>query len=197
MSTLIVDEIVSVGAVDTGDNPKANILFWKKRGKESAIVASASADSAGLPEEQGMPLDIEKASPEQLRGLVVKQREQLAAEFAKRRDAEFIAKVKDTAGLETLLGGKAEDLGPALRRLDDAAPDAFAQVWEPLAAAAAKFTKSALLKELGGSDTLNPDTAKAAYIAKKKEAGDTRPDSELAAEFWRENPDMRLRSREV
>ena len=175
---LHVTDIVSIGAVDKGDNPESWITMFKRKKANAvsveqtqrddmtfdvsalpdeaqehiaklvadgeALTAAIAAQEAKIveltPVEDPAETEIEKASDE-VQALIAKQREQLdeqaeslKVEVAKRRDTEFIAKIQKDNLVELL--GKAEEVGPVLRELSDAAPEAFDKIYPAFVAAA-------------------------------------------------------------
>lgn len=231
--TLFVKDIVSIGAVDAGDNPEAEIVFWKRRKKQTASSGETketsmigSFDLTGLPDEtrDGLIAEfeklqaerdaaiaavppaeepIEKAIDPELADLVAKHQAELAekdaelqVEIVKRRDAETVLKVRED-GLEDLLG-PAETVGPQLRTLQDAAPDAFATVYGNLLAAAQRVDLSKAFEEIGASEGEVDAIAKRdAYVAKRRADGDYTSDIyKLRKEFWEAHPELVAESRE-
>jgi hypothetical protein len=226
--TLFVKEITSIGAVDSGDNPEADIVFWKKASAASAEQAgSTDMDLASLPEavqehiaELTKERDdavaalvdaevvdltdedpVEKASDEvqelvaKLRTEADEQRAALEAEIAKRRDIEFTKRVADD-GLDALLG-KAEDVGPTLRRLADADAEAFDSIYANLVAAAQRDGLSKAFDEIGeNAGESDPVARRDAWVAKRKEDGDDRSVAALNAAFWDAHPAELAKSRE-
>lgn len=239
--TLFVEELISIGMVDSGDNPEAAIAIWKRR--EDA--ADRSADSADHPLQESNMTDVDlsalpddaqayitkliderdalleqvnavvsddpvgdddiaKNAPDEVRDLIAKQQARIAEqeealhlEITKRRDTEFVAKVREDR-MDILLG-KAEESGPLLRRLADADPEAFNAVYGSMLAAAQRVDLAKAIAEFGenrgeGSD---PHARKQAYVAKRREAGDERTIAEIESEFWKQNPELvrELRSR--
>ena len=146
------------------------------------------------PAEDPVEAIVEKASDE-VQTLIAKLREDndtqaeaIAVEVAKRRDTEYIAKVRED-NLEMLLG-KPEEVGPALRELADAAPDAFGKIYPALQAASQRAGLADVFKELGANDgDLDPQAQKVSWITKQKQDGSDKSDAELANDFWAAHPD--------
>lgn len=211
MATLFVDTIKSIGAVPDGDNPDASITFWKSKGSptaasDAAKVESTSVDSASRHRRATMSDNIRtlpasellKGSPPQVQGAFAKMETRLNEEILKRRDTEFIAKVKDTRGLVALLGDP-DEIGPALRELDDANPEAFGKVFDALQTAATRLDVAQVLsleKGRSSGEGADPISQRDAWITKQRDAGDARTDAELAADFWQSNPAQRDALRE-
>jgi len=232
--SLYVEEIVSIGAVDAGDNPEADITFWKRhpRSRDTADTKEqdmAELDLSGLPEETvdainkhvaaleterdealaALPEEdpAEKAvadASDEVKELIAKQRADLAAqsdaldtEIAKRRDTEFIAKTRADK-LEVLLG-KAEDVGPLLRRLDDADPEAFKAVYQAIATAAQRDDLAKMFTELGSNDGEKADYEgqRDAWVAKQRKDGSDDTVIELRKQFVERHPDLVAASREA
>ncbi len=153
------------------------------------------------PVEDPIEVDVEKASDE-VQALIAKQRDQLdeqatrlEVEVTKRRDTEFISKVRED-NLEVLLG-LPEKVGPVLRELDDLAPEAFGKIYKPLLAAAQRAELASVLKELGANDgSIDPQAQKAAWVSKQKQDGSDKTDAELANAFWAAHPDAVKAERE-
>ncbi len=234
--TLHVTDIVSIGAVDKGDNPESWITMFKRKkgsaesaeqtqgdGMSDDITAISDEPTEDLqksldesaakiealeaqiveltPEADEAEVDVEKASDE-VQALIAKQRDQLdeqataiAVEITKRRDTEFIAKVKED-NLDVLLG-KPEDIGPALRELDDLAPDAFGKIYPALQAASQRAGFADVFKELGANDgSIDPQAQKVAWVSKQKQDGSDKSDAELNVAFWAAHPDAVKAERE-
>ena len=230
--TLFIKDIESVGAVDRGDNPEADILFWKRReatvtpdgGETKGPVMVDGFDLTGLPAETAEALSahieklaaerdaalaalpeeesVEKALDPDTADLIAKfqadlaeKDEALKVEKALRRDTESVAKVRQD-GLETLLG-KAEEVGPVLRTLEDAAPEAYASLYGNLVAAAQRVDLAKALGELGeNKGETTPEELRDAWV-KKQIASDPNADiHKLRAQFWTLNPDLVAESRE-
>ncbi len=144
---------------------------------------------------------VDDASDE-VQALIAKRDEQIASlakkledESAARRDSEFVAQVRED-NLEVLLGD-ANEIGPVLRELSDAAPDAFNKMYQPILAAAQREELAKTLAEYGAnSGEVDPQAQKAAWIAKQREAGDDRSDADLAVAFWDSHPDAVMAERE-
>jgi hypothetical protein len=238
---LFVKEITSIGAVDSGDNPMADIVIWKRK-DESAVSAEQTEgivmegfDLSALSDEaqeeftqlqkrldeallkivELTPVEVpavddavEKASDE-VQALIAERDEELSkrdAELAKAndelakikaeaRDAEFVKRVADD-GLDVLLG-KAEEIGPALRELADAAPDAFDSVYKNMHAAAQRVDLADVLGEIGEDQgETDPLSKRDAWVQKMRKDGDSRTAATLRTEFWDLHPDERDALRE-
>jgi hypothetical protein len=123
---------------------------------------------------------------------IAKLREDLEAERTARRDTEFIGK----AAQYELLLGKAEEIGPVLAALADAAPDAYAKLESSLAAAAARKDLAKLFAEFGAGETegdADPIAKRDVWVQANRKDGET--NQQAAARFWKENPEMKEASR--
>ena len=230
---LHVTELTSVGVVSEGDNPGAEIMFYKKRKDVNAVSVESmngdemSLDITALPDEAQehiselakaaedaatqitaleaqiaaltptadvVEVEVGKASDE-VQTLIAKQREQLdeqaealQVEVAKRRDTEFIAKVRSD-NLEGLLGN-ADEVGPVLRTIADASPDAFEKLYAPILAAVQRVKLAKAFEELGSNDgDTDPIARQTAWVSKQKQDGTDRTDSQLRVDFWAAHPD--------
>ena len=237
--SLHVEEITSIGAVDSGDNPGSFVAFWKRKKKGNAESVETNTrdemdtfDVTGLPDEAQEHIaelaksaetaaetiealeaqvaeltptpvvdevDIGKASDE-VQTLIAKLREDndgmaetIAVEVTKRRDTEFIAKLRKD-DLEGLLGD-AEEVGPVLRELDDAAPDAFGKIYPALVAAGQRTGE--FFKEIGASEgDADPTAQRDAWVSKQKQDGSERTVADLRTDFWKAHPDAVAAERE-
>jgi len=171
------------------DEAQTHITDLQKSLDESAAAVEAlEAQVAELtPAEEVEEVEIGKASDEvqtliaKLRDDNAKQAEDLAVEIAKRRDTEFVAKVRKDE-LEVLLGN-AEETGPVLRELSDAAPEAFGKIYPALVAAAQRA--GGFFKELGANDgESDPTSQRDVWVAKQKQDGSDKTDAQLRAAYW-------------
>lgn len=231
--TLFVKEITSIGAVDAGDNPDADILIWKRKGSAESAETNGSReimdfDLTELPEAvQEHIAELTKARDEALAALAdnevidlidddpvakasdevqeliaklrddqTKAQAALDAEIAKRRDVEFTKRMADD-GLEVLLG-KAEEVGPTLRRLADADAEAFDSVYANLVAAAQRADLGTAFTEIGKNEGegADPIAKRDAWVAGRMKDGDERNAAELRKAFWDAHPDELAKSRE-
>ena len=118
--------------------------------------------------------------------------EDLAKERQERRTAEYIEKAKP---LEVLLG-KADDIGPVLAELAEAAPEAFAKLEAPLTAASQRKELAALFAETGageGEGESDPISKRDAWVKENKK--DTESAQQANARFWKEHPEQKEESR--
>ncbi len=170
-------------------------------GRLNDELAAAHAHIAELTADPVADDPIAKAS-EEVQSLIAKQREELEAtqiELSKartaQRDAEFVKRVADD-GLDVLLG-KAEEVGPVLRELADAAPDAFDSVYKNMQAAAQRVDLGAALGEIGEDQgETDPISKRDAWVIKMRKDGDARSVATLRTEFWELHPDERTALRE-
>jgi hypothetical protein len=243
---LFVTELMSVGAVDKGDNPDADILFYKRhpaggddvtpdRGDQpseegrmdfdlSALaddvreavakhvadleerVAALEAENAELaaPEpDDGDDGDVLKNAPDEIRELVAKAEADkaeaeaaLAAELEKRAIDEAVGKA---AEYEKLLG-KADDVGPLLRKVEDALGDDWPLMEQWLRAAAQRIEMGDPTVEVGKRTDPAPGVPLEKRDAWVRDQVDKNPDAnikELRKRFWELHPDDRVRAREV
>jgi hypothetical protein len=199
---LFIDEIVSVGAVAEGDNPGAQITFWKKKDRESHQMVENKGALMDNPTDETVEVEETPIEPELVEGsdleaTVAKQAEDLAktkaeldvalAEIAKerkvRRDSEFIAKASEL----DFLGDK-EEWGPVLDALEAGAPEAFGKLEQRLAAAKAQIETGDLFAEIGKSDGEVSDMD--ALVKAKRELHPDMTVAQARAEVWRENPEL-------
>ena len=121
-----------------------------------------------------------------------KVRVDLAKERTARRNAEYIEKAKP---LEALLG-KADDMGPVLAELAEAAPEAFAKLEAPLTAATQRKELAALFSELGAGETegeSDPISKRDSWV--KENQKDSESVEQANARFWKVHPDQKEESR--
>ncbi len=116
----------------------------------------------------------------------------LAKERQERRNAEYIEKARP---LELLLG-KADDIGPVLAELAEAAPEAFAKLEAPLVAASQRKELAALFSEVGageGEGDADPIDKRDAWVKENKK--DAESVNQAKARFWKEHPEQKEESR--
>ncbi len=116
----------------------------------------------------------------------------LAKERQERRNAEHIEKARP---LEVLLG-KADDIGPVLAELAEAAPEAFAKLEAPLVAASQRKELAALFSETGageGEGDSDPISKRDSWVKENKTAKESV--NQANARFWKEHPEQKDESR--
>jgi hypothetical protein len=204
VNRLTVNKIVSIGAVEDGDNPEAQIMFWKTKPEEVSkdfelendeSRETVEPEGAVMPDEETVDTgleDLEKARADldAIREELAKARadietrdEELAKERKERRTKEFLAKAE---ALTDVLG-PAEEWAPVLDELDEKAPEALTKLEERLAVVKGQLETSEIFKELGrqeGSRTLE------ALVKSKQESDPKLTEVEARAAVWQENPDL-------
>lgn len=202
MNRLTVNKIVSIGAVEDGDNPEASIMFWKTKPEPEFVLEkdesreTVEPEGAVMPEtEETVPAadeDLEKARAdlektradlEKARAELEARDEELAKERKTRRDAEFLAKAET---LKDVLGPP-EEWAPILDELDEKAPEALTKLEERLAVVKGQLETSEIFKELGrqeGARTLE------ALVKSKQDSNPEMTEVEARAAVWQENPDL-------
>lgn len=206
MPRLWLRKLTSIGAVPEGDNPPAEILLYKAKGK-GADLADEQVDEvaveAGEPEvetvECAQPAEDEIAKRiSEAEAEIQKARDErdaaiqaLADEVSKRRRADFLAKART---LEPLLG-PADETGPQLDALEAAQPEAYAELEKRLQTALSRVN---LTRELGtaGDEGADPIRKRDAWV--RKYVLDHPDVSEVAARalFWKANPEALEAQRE-
>ena len=214
MRRIFVDKLTSIGAVNDGDNPDAQILFYKSNPvttdesgeptERHTMPDDPTADVAveGLPENLPEPVikaldeaaaELEKARAE--RDAEREQREQLAADVAKMRDEQLTERFTKRAGDLVSVLGESDEVPSILKELHEAAPEAYAKL-DSLIGDAAKIaaeSQNLMFKELGTSSDESDPVAKIRNIAKSilEDERDSFPTIEKArAEAWARNPDL-------
>lgn len=252
---LYVNDLMSIGLVDAGDNPTATVEIYKRSNMRDGNTASGIVDdktggtgrdskvrTMSLPdlsnvgdddlrksiedafdgitkerdtlnekvdaltakvdeltddgEEEPDPLakadPVVKAEIERLRKERDEDRQALEAEVAKRRDAEFISK-----DYMPLLG-KAENMGPVLRRIADKADtDDFEQLETALKAVAGQKELAAIFKEAGhaADGTVDPKSKQQAWVEKNRRDDET--EAEARARFWKTDEGKAIRKEQA
>jgi hypothetical protein len=219
MKRLFVRSLKSIGAVDEGDNPGADIVFYKRKEGPAGTSQSASADSVDPVEENRMteevietvpdeePVakaeeevveEVEKAEPVEVDEItkrdeeIAKLRADLEAVQFEKRTAEWVEKAKP---LEDLLGDPAE-IGAVLRDLDTAASEALAKLLGPLTAAAQRAELGAVFVEKGvdASGEVDPISKRDQWVEKHADKYDNV--AAARADYWRQHPDEAAALRE-
>ena len=144
--TLFIKDLVSIGAVDNGDNPEADIVIWKRHEAQPEPGATESnrmiegVDLTGVPdatvealvtafevvkaerdaalEAVPAPVEIEKAVPDEYADLIAKAKAD--ADEAKAELAVEVAKRRDA---ELVMKIKDDGLVPLLGAADEIAPN--------------------------------------------------------------------------
>lgn len=213
MRRIFVDKLTSIGAVADGDNPDAEILFYKS----NPVTTDESGDTnerhtmpdnptpdkgEGLPENLPEPVvkaldeaqaELEKARAE--RDAEREQREALAADVAKMRDEQLTERFEKRAAELVAVLGESDEVPSILKELHEAAPEAYAKL-DSLVGDAAKIaaeSQNLMFKELGTSNDESDPVAKIRNIAKSilENERDQFPTIEKArAEAWARNPEL-------
>lgn len=146
-------------------------------------------------DELNPPDPVEKADPE-IQELVKAQEERLAKaeealakERSERRRTEYIGKAKP---LEMLLG-KADEMGPVLAELAEAAPDAYEKLEGALVAASQRDELAKLFAKMGteGEGEADPIGRRDAFVKSYLADNPGKSEVEARAEFWKQNPDAK------
>ncbi len=195
------DETVSFDIEALSDEAQEAFADFQKSADESATrIEALEAQIAELTtEENSEEVEVAKASDE-VQTLIAKLREDndlqaeaLRVEVAKRRDQDFVNQVQK----DNLVGllGNAEEVGPVMRVLADAAPEAFEKIY-PAFVAAAQRTEP-FLTELGASEgDADPTAQRDAWVSKQKQEGSERDVADLRTDFWKAHPDAVAAERE-
>lgn len=224
MKRLHVHEITSIGAVEAGDNPEADILFWKAKEPEKghiekegsvpdieslddakAYIASLEAKLAAFDVEE--PADL----PEDLPDVVVKALDEQAATIAK-MEAETARISKENEALRDerqtekytklaeglVVVGPVDEVAPLLKELGDAAPEATDKLVELLAPMQNASAFEKLLKEHGdgAADGGNAVEQITAHAAEIRKNNPDLTAAEARKQAWIEHPDLAVQSRE-
>jgi len=181
MNRLHVHEITSIGAVEAGDNPEADILFWKTKetiepvpGQESKggsmeknieSLDDALARISELETQLAAHVEEPAALPDDLPDAVVKALDEQAVTIAK-MEAETVRVSKENEALRderatekytkmaedvAALVGPADETAPLFKAIGTAAPDEFEKLYERLAPLTNATAFEKLLGELGDS----------------------------------------------
>lgn len=207
---LLISDIDSVGGVDAGDNPGAALLFWKRKkntpdagGEPEGVLMDPTEIEVEKTEPEPEP-EVVKAEPEpevekRADEEIVKARAErdaavaaLAEEVEKRETSEWVEKAKT---FEMLLGDPVR-IGPALRKLHQAAPDAYETLEPVLRAARNRETLAKILTEYGtdrGEGT--PFEQRDAYVAEMRKLHPEMSPAQARAQFWHDHPEARQASR--
>lgn len=221
---LRIKSLLSIGAVPEGDNPEAEILFWKSKQSEpdqgprqetkedsvpeldieslddatKAYISELETKLASLTEEDSDTL------PADLPEVVAKRLDDQAATIAKlKEDAERVADERATEkytamakDVETIMG-PVDEVAPLLKTIGQAVPEATDELFAKIANIKAIAGFDALLKEHGDSSVEGSAQDQiAAYAAEIRKSN---PDLTLAqarAQAWTEHPDLVKQSRE-
>lgn len=199
---LFVEKIESIGAVDMGDNPAAEILFFKR----IPTQGGDSADSAGNGE-ASMELDL-SVLDEPIRERVEKaladaesgRQEELAkrdteiASLRKQLEAEAERRLRDeataTAGLLEDLLGSPDEVAPVIADVAKAAPEAWGKLSAMLRAAAQRQDLAEFFKERGtGRAETEPVSKRDVFVKQYRERNPNATEYEARAAFWKANPE--------
>lgn len=178
---LHVNRLVSIGAVEAGDNPEADILFWKSQPHDSEpeqpettevsvpdidTLDDAKARISELEEKLAAFDDVEPSPlPEDLPEPVAKrlsemdetiakereEKERLSKEIADLRDERATEKYTKRAEELAVILGKPEETAPILKALATADEEAFEKLDERLSNLVRLDGFEMLLKEHGDS----------------------------------------------
>lgn len=227
-SRLRISAIHSVGAVDEGDNPPALLGFWKmrqrKRQPEHGNAPSGGREE-GEPMEADVIVEepeVTKAEPEAALPEVEKQAEEpvevdkrldeiakrledaevakaaaeaaLEAEVEKRECGEWVEKARP---LEALLGDPA-GMGPVLRKLHRADPDAYGLLSAAFDAALARVDLAKLFAESGTGESASADplSDRDRWVKEFRKLHPDKTVAEARNMFWQEHPEAKKASRE-
>jgi len=179
MNRLHIDSLLSIGAVEAGDNPESDILFWKRKNQEpepgpvEKEGTMPNFDIASLdPEVQAYISDLETKAhsmveepaplPDDLPDVVAKRLDDQDTAIAKANaeNAELAKKLADaeeTRATEKWEGRAAElaplfdpeTMAPVLKTLASAEPEATGQLDDMLTGLMAKTSLENVLKEFG------------------------------------------------
>ena len=144
--TLFIKDLVSIGAVDSGDNPEAEIVFWKRRKAKQPKEGGRMIDNfdlTGLPEDTAEALiahvevlkaerdaaleavpaveetvEIEKGLDDETAQLIAKYKSDLAA-----KDEELTAEIAKRRNTELVAKIKDDGLEPLLGSAVEVAPN--------------------------------------------------------------------------
>lgn len=160
---------------------------------EDAVADLTAQVEALTPEPVEDP--VEKAAPE-VQELVAKQAEQIAAlqkahdeAVAKQRDAEFVAHLNET-GLADIFED-ADEAGPLLRKIADAAPEEWAAVEPQLVAFTQKADLGNLFVEKGAnSGEATPVARRDAWVTKYRQDNPDVSVAEARKAFWFAHPEL-------
>lgn len=226
-SRLTIRAIHSVGAVDEGDNPPALLGFWKLRQRKHVGAPSGGLDEGepmGSDEiepevtkaEPELPVEaeVEKAEPAEAAepDEVTKRLDEIAkrledaelakaaaesaleAEVEKRESGEWVEKARP---LEALLGDP-QSMGPVLRKLHRADPDAYGLLAAAFDAALARVDVAKLFAESGTDQSASADplSDRDRWVKELRKLHPDKTVAEARAMFWQEHPEAKKASRE-
>jgi len=144
-------------------------------------------------------VDVVKDASDEVQALIAKQEadlenlsKELADERTARRNTEFVGKAEPYAGLL----GKAEEMGPVLAELADAAPDAYEKLEGALTAASQRDDLAKLFSEMGageGEGETDPISKRDSWVEKNRKESEST--EQANARFWNENPESVKESR--
>lgn len=118
---------------------------------------------------------------------------QLAEEVDKRLSAEWFQKAKP---FEPLLG-PAQEIGPLLRKISEAAPDAFGRLEQALVVALNRADLAKIFGEVGNDPvTADPAAGRDLFVKDMRRLHPEMTVEQARAMFWREHPEAVKASRE-
>lgn len=177
LQTQLDEALLKIEALETPPEEEPEDALAKASDEVQALIADRDAEITKRDEE------------------LAKARAELAEVELAKRDAEFVKRVSDDE-LEVLLG-KADEVGPVLRELADAAPDAFDSLYKNMQAAAQRVDLAGTLAEIGEDQgEIDPLAKRDAWVSKMRKDGDSRSVATLRTDFWETHPDERAALRE-